>query len=212
MIFFFIFIFRILNALYIKTYFDPDEYWQAQEVAHELVFGYGYYTWEWSFGLRGILYPSILSLSYYAVKILGLEDTEAIIIAPKVLQALFASMTDFYTYMLACKLFGDRIGRWSLFCSVTSFFNAYAGVRTFSNSIETTFTTIALYFWPFEYRDDPAKTFQHKSSLFLSLLLAGISCILRPTSAIMWSFLGIWYLLANRKSAARTFLTVTLAG
>ena len=33
--------------------FDPDEWWQAPEVAHRLVYGYGELTWEWEHGLRG---------------------------------------------------------------------------------------------------------------------------------------------------------------
>jgi phosphatidylinositol glycan class B len=197
LIFFSVFIFRILNSLYIKTYFDPDEYWQAQEVAHRLVFGYGYLTWEWSLGLRGILYPGMMSGAYWLVKVLGLEETEMMIVAPKVFQAFFTCLTDIFTYALASKLFGDRIGRWSLFCSVTSFFNAYAGVRTFSNSIETTFTTIALYYY---------------SSLFLSLLLAGISCMLRPTSAIIWLAFGIQHILVNRKSVMSIMGMVVLTG
>lgn len=30
---------RIVNALLIQTYFNPDEHWQALEVAHRMVFG-----------------------------------------------------------------------------------------------------------------------------------------------------------------------------
>lgn len=30
---------RILNALLIQTYFNPDEHWQALEVAHRMAFG-----------------------------------------------------------------------------------------------------------------------------------------------------------------------------
>lgn len=32
---------RVLNALSLRTYFNPDEYWQGPEVAHKLVFGVG---------------------------------------------------------------------------------------------------------------------------------------------------------------------------
>jgi len=31
--------FRIANSLLIRTYFNPDEHWQALEVAHRIVFG-----------------------------------------------------------------------------------------------------------------------------------------------------------------------------
>lgn len=33
-------LFRLGNASVTRTYDNPDEYWQAQEVAHRLVFGY----------------------------------------------------------------------------------------------------------------------------------------------------------------------------
>jgi len=32
-------LFRILNSLFVVTYFNPDEYWQSMEVAHNKVFG-----------------------------------------------------------------------------------------------------------------------------------------------------------------------------
>ena len=35
------FIFRTVNAFLVRTYFNADEYWQALEVAHRMVFGYG---------------------------------------------------------------------------------------------------------------------------------------------------------------------------
>ncbi|RHY09382.1 hypothetical protein DYB36_008543 [Aphanomyces astaci] len=39
--------FRVFNALFVRTYFNPDEFWQSSEVAHHMVFGYGYlYTGE----------------------------------------------------------------------------------------------------------------------------------------------------------------------
>lgn len=58
-IFLFICVFRIINALIIRTQFDPDEYWQTLEPAYCLAFHedgkynskqslYGCaYTWEW---------------------------------------------------------------------------------------------------------------------------------------------------------------------
>lgn len=31
--------FRLANALLVQTYFNPDEHWQALEVAHRIAFG-----------------------------------------------------------------------------------------------------------------------------------------------------------------------------
>lgn len=30
---------RLVNALLVQTYFNPDEHWQALEVAHKITFG-----------------------------------------------------------------------------------------------------------------------------------------------------------------------------
>lgn len=31
---------RMINSLLVQTYFNPDEHWQALEVAHRITFGY----------------------------------------------------------------------------------------------------------------------------------------------------------------------------
>ena len=35
-------VFRMANSLFVQTYFNPDEHWQALEVAHRITFGYVY--------------------------------------------------------------------------------------------------------------------------------------------------------------------------
>ncbi len=36
----FLILFRVINAICTRTYFNPDEYWQSVEVGHYMVFGY----------------------------------------------------------------------------------------------------------------------------------------------------------------------------
>ena len=98
--------FRAWNALAVKTYFDPDEYWQALEIAHEYVFQFpfvklnqlaksgladpqlqallaastrGYITWEWIARIRGFFHPALFAGVYQTVKVLGLENTEMLV-------------------------------------------------------------------------------------------------------------------------------------
>lgn len=48
--------FRMLNSLLVQTYFNPDEHWQALEVAHRITFGYAiFFLKSDSFGSFGIL-------------------------------------------------------------------------------------------------------------------------------------------------------------
>lgn len=87
---------RSLSLLHPHTFFQPDEFYQALEPAHHLVFGSGHLTWEWkdlpraiAFGgegtwwakyveggrMRGWLWPGIFSLVYKALDLLGLDQT-----------------------------------------------------------------------------------------------------------------------------------------
>lgn len=74
-------VFRIANALLCRTAFLPDEFFQSTEIAHGLVFGYGWTTWEWQqeTALRSP-FPALLFVpGYWIVKVLGLEGTDAIV-------------------------------------------------------------------------------------------------------------------------------------
>lgn len=55
---------RLLSVFLVQTYFVADEYWQCLEVAHKIVFGYGYLTWEWTKGIRSYVHPLIVALIY----------------------------------------------------------------------------------------------------------------------------------------------------
>ncbi|KAF8935651.1 hypothetical protein BGZ58_004868 [Dissophora ornata] len=102
-------VFRALNACLVTTYFSPDEYWQALEVGHRITFGYGYLTWEWDVGLRSVLHPAIFAVLYKVLALLGLDDGSLFIYAPRLLQSIFATIADFYTYRFANRLFENQV-------------------------------------------------------------------------------------------------------
>jgi Alg9-like mannosyltransferase family len=145
-------LFRIYNSLLLATFFDPDEYYQSLEVAHNIVFGRGYLTWEWTHAIRGFAHPSIFVGVYSLVKWMGLEGTDAVVYAPKITQAVFAAVSDLFTFMLAFKMFGPESARWTYTCMIGSWFNFYTLCRTYSNSMETSIMAVALYFWPRDSR------------------------------------------------------------
>ncbi|KAG0064799.1 glycosylphosphatidylinositol anchor biosynthesis [Linnemannia elongata] len=180
-------IFRLINATLVKTYFSPDEYWQALEVGHNITFGYGYLTWEWLVGLRSVLHPAVFAALYKGLSLFGLDDGSLFIYAPRLLQALFAALGDFYAYRFADRLFENQLtANWTLFLTVTSWWNFFCSTRTLANSLEASLTIVALYYWPF-MGSSSAKS---KGNLKLSLFIASLTCIFRPTAAILWLFLG----------------------
>lgn len=83
---------------------------------------------------------------------------------PKVTQGLIAATNDWATWRLARVVLGDgrdraavRLAQTSrssdcdqLVCSVLSLANAFITARTFSNSLETALTGLALSFWPWD--------------------------------------------------------------
>jgi phosphatidylinositol glycan class B len=76
-----------MNGALSHTYGYPDEYWQAQEVAHRSVFGYGYLTWEWRERIRSILHPWCFALAYQVTVQLNMEQSE-----------LVASIVDYHVH------------------------------------------------------------------------------------------------------------------
>lgn len=64
---------RMVNSLMVQTYFNPDEHWQALEVAHRIAFGYGHLTWEWKKGIRSYLHPMLFALLYKVLAFLRLD-------------------------------------------------------------------------------------------------------------------------------------------
>ncbi|KAF9956225.1 hypothetical protein BGZ65_002897 [Modicella reniformis] len=223
-------VFRTINACLVKTYFSPDEHWQALEVAHWITFGYGYLTWEWTVALRSVLHPALFAGLYKALAVLGIDDGWLFIYAPRLLQSLFAAIADFYAYQFADRLFENQlIANWTLFLSVTSWWNFFCSTRTLANSTEAALTIVALYYWPFSSvppssPSSPASSpspsspsepaHSGKSSCqghrTISLGIAFLTCVFRPTAAIMWIFMGVVLLIQYCMDSDRGSILTTL--
>jgi len=124
-----IFIYRITLALLTRSIFQPDEFFQSLEVAHNLVFGYGKLTWEWqpSVAIRSIVYPTLYVPLYWTLRVTGLDTTGLLVCespmilkaplpylsvsqvyAPKVLNGVIAGLTDIWVCRLAGQVLGER--------------------------------------------------------------------------------------------------------
>ncbi|WBW75177.1 pig-B [Schizosaccharomyces osmophilus] len=193
-IWFVVFAFRWWNALWVKTFFQPDEFYQSLEVAHHLVFGYGFLTWEWRNSIRSGLHPLIFATLYRLLKVLGWDSNYTIMLcAPRILQGTFAAILDYGTYQFALHRYGRRAARWTLACSLFSYFNAYVGVRTFANSLETTLTALALWQWQKYLKlvsQSQTKTIHNPNLKFRALIwfiiFIGIAFLIRPTNLLVW--------------------------
>ncbi|KIX93799.1 uncharacterized protein Z520_10424 [Fonsecaea multimorphosa CBS 102226] len=217
---------RLVNALTTRTFFQPDEYFQALEPAWHWAFGEGggaWITWEWKNHLRSAIHPAVFGLCYqladFVAEHLTLQGpvrSEVLLAAPKTLQAFFAATADFYTWRLSSYIYGEdsTASLATLFLTVASPWQWFCSTRTFSNSLETTLTVIALCNWPWNWtlphgrnrdagnghhdnqrsrtRDDPVVEkvpADEVTRLRRALLCAAVATILRPTNILIWMIL-----------------------
>ncbi|OKL56510.1 GPI mannosyltransferase 3 [Talaromyces atroroseus] len=155
--------FRIVNALSVRTFFQPDEFFQSLEPAWQVAFGRdsgAWITWEWKHELRSSIHPLFFAVVYYIVgsiawivQLSSLNSAEFLIAAPKVAQAVIAATGDYFTWKLASKVYGhDSYGAWAtLALTALNPWQWFCSTRTFSNCAETTLTVVALYFWPWDW-------------------------------------------------------------
>ncbi|XP_023535348.1 GPI mannosyltransferase 3 [Cucurbita pepo subsp. pepo] len=201
--------FRFANALLLQTYFNPDEHWQALEVAHRIAFGYGHLTWEWKRGIRSYFHPLPFACLYKLLAILGLDTPLFMIKAPRLLESIFSAVGDFYFYKLSSALFGDYVAKWALFSQLTNWFMFFCFNRTLSNSLETVLTLVSLYYWPC-IRVAPTRF--SKVWRKMALFMAALSCAVRPTSAITWLYVGMLELFSARDRLRFIFLEAAPIG
>ena len=85
----------------------------------------------------------------------------------------------------------------------------YCIVRTYSNSLETVLTIAALCYWPLPLLPADSSAQPAAAPLLTSqraaLLLAAIATVIRPTSAVTWSFLSLQTLIFPPPSRPRLF-------
>ncbi|KAK1418396.1 hypothetical protein QVD17_27540 [Tagetes erecta] len=202
-------IFRMINSLFVQTYFNPDEHWQALEVAHRITFGYGHLTWEWTKGIRSYLHPMLFAVLYKVLFILHLDTPLFMIKAPRLLQSMLSSFGDLYLFKLSHALYGDHVAQWALFAQLTNWFMFYCITRTLSNSLETVLTVVSLYYWPC-LRVNPSHG--QPVSRTWALVTAALACAVRPTSAIIWVYVGLMELFVSRDRLKFIFLQVLPIG
>lgn len=98
---------RLASVVVVQTFFVPDEFWQSLEVAHGIVYGYGYRTWEWRHCIRSYLTPAVIAALYWLLKVTGLDSRQALIYTPRLLQALLTWLGDEAILATVRKFYGS---------------------------------------------------------------------------------------------------------
>ncbi|KAM3877003.1 GPI mannosyltransferase 3 [Diretmus argenteus] len=186
--------FRLVNCFLVQTSFVPDEYWQSLEVSHNMVFKYpfgesncdyilqcftyGHLTWEWKAGIRGFSYPLFFAFIYKILHFISYDSVYLLIWLPRIIQALLAAFADVKFYLLIQTLEPPEVAKWTFFSHLCSWFTWYCCTRTMTNTMETTLTSLALFYYPL-----PGSKI-HSSKKYLTLV--ALAVIVRPTALIVW--------------------------
>uniref|UniRef100_UPI00398E44E1 GPI mannosyltransferase 3 n=1 Tax=Pristiophorus japonicus TaxID=55135 RepID=UPI00398E44E1 len=169
---------RMVNCILVQTSFVPDEYWQSLEVAHNMVFKYGYLTWEWKERIRGYTYPLFFASFYKLLQILKKDTVQLLIWVPRLVQSFLAALADVKLYSIMKKQESAEIAKWVYFSQLCSWFTWYCSTRTITNSMEAVLTSFTLYYYPFQ------GTKTGSSSKYLAL--TAFAVVVRPTAVILW--------------------------
>ena len=140
---------RVLMAICANSLHHGDETYQSVEVAHKLVFGTGYLTWEWTTPnpIRSYIHPLLFSVLFYIIKVLGLDSLELVILLPRLLHAIVAAVSDMFILKFYANTFGRKGRNWFIMFYIFNYALLYFQSRTFINSLETSLGNIALYYY-----------------------------------------------------------------
>lgn len=127
-------------------------------------------------GIRSYIYPVIIAGIYKILALLSLDTVKWLIILPRLLQATLSAYSDYRFFIWTGKK------KWGLFLMAVSWFWFYTGSRTLSNTLETSLTTIALSYFPWNGEG-------------VAYLWPAAFCVfLRPTAMIIWLPLVFYHL------------------
>ena len=182
-------VFRAVNAVVVRTFFNADEFWQGPEIAHKIVYGYGHATWEWRAKLRGYAHPLIYALVYKLGDAVGARSDWFVRHAPRATHAALSGTHDVGCYRLALRWHGDACARAVIALRFLNWFVFYCETRSFSNCVEACATTWALTFWPLGTTLGTGAGGRRRR--FKALVLAALACVMRPTSGVLWLALGV---------------------
>lgn len=132
-------------------------------------------------------------MPFWLLRELHLDSARALLVSTKLVQAAVAAVADISVWGIALSLGSPERARsvaaWTLVCQLTCWFNAYALVRTYSNSMEAPICAAAILFWLRACRSTTAV------AQVGWLLLAALGFAFRPHSGLFWVLPGVIRLL-----------------
>mmetsp|Transcript_8124 Transcript_8124/g.15296 ORF Transcript_8124/g.15296 Transcript_8124/m.15296 type:complete len:651 (-) Transcript_8124:46-1998(-) len=142
---------------------------------------------------------------YKFLKVIHLDTTWMIARAPLLLNAIVVvAPTDLAVFYISRYIFKEgvvhtnkiiipRAEHWALLASMTNWFNGYALIRTYSNSVETVILALGILLLCPELFGEvcPKKDFETRIGFRIAFLLGGIGVVIRFTALAAWIPIGM---------------------
>lgn len=211
--------FHLVLAAFTNTFFQPDEYWQSLEVAHRIVFGYGYLTWEWVHRGR-LFFPQITS--WVDLTQVGVPEAVGFLSTSPIRSVLHPLLlVPVYALLKLLRLDGSFVLMTvtprmvqAVLSTVGAWYTYRLAALILPGDRQTPTNTLkSMLFSPY-YLYTAVRTFSNTNEASLcsvalfywfqsqrhtnaivtrdavkALVLAAFACLLRPTNAVLWIFL-----------------------
>lgn len=199
----------------LRSQHDPDEHWQSSEVAHRLVFGYGFLTWEWTYAVRSYVHVLPFAALFRLLRAAVVDAPLVVAFAPRLLQAVAMAASDVCLGRLTERHIAPGAGLDAVLCSSTSWYVWFCGVRTYSSCTEAALLGAALALVPppthAVARCGKAAS-EDKWLVTAAALLGALALAVRPTAILLLlPLLAAHLACSSRASAASTAARVAIA-
>jgi phosphatidylinositol glycan class B len=201
---------RAVNALVVRTYLAPDEYFQALEPAHLAVFRSGELPWEYADArvpLRSWLcaLPSAVALIVIRLILGHSAGPRSKLAAPRLAHSSLAARADAGVHACASQLLGHEAAMLASAHLFLSWFACDVLVRTPPSSLGACLSGAAMAHWPWT-----SSKHARWSSFALTSMLAALSGAVHPPAAVPWAVLMLERLVSLRGRQLLAYISVII--
>ena len=179
--------------------FHFDGLYQVLEPAHRIVFGYGITSWEFSAGMRSMVYPYVVAFLFWFFSLLGVKDILSLVFVARVPSVLCSVGVVCLTYLLGSRLYSRDAGFYAGFFAVFSGLLLGLSAQVMAEVPAMFFSLACVYLFYV------ALVSGSKTRAFFSGALLGVSFMFRFAEAVYFVPLVLTALLRGRMGVLKGF-------
>ena len=188
---------RVVIFLLFPSIYYPDEIFQSQEAAHRLAFGTGVITWEYRFGMRSWVLPSLIAGIMKCTAWLS-SGSSGYIFGICLFFSLLSLTVVWFSFSWCRQYLGMKYALLAGFTTAIWYELIYFGPRTFNEFVAGNLFLPAIYLGSVKQH----QAMESKWRLLLIGMLLGLTVSLRVQFGPAVLFVAIWIVSRNWKTRA----------